>query len=62
MCWEKYTYCIVYINVDRGRDYALNFVLSGEKYYFDDEIIVAIGDVCSRMGPLGDSSSFTLDG
>ena len=33
----------------------------GKKYYSDDETIVIIGDVCSRMSPFSDSTYFTLD-
>ena len=32
-----------------------------EKYYSVDEIIVIIGDMYSRMGPLNNSTCFILD-
>ena len=32
-----------------------------ENYYSADEIIVIIGDMCSRMSPLNNSICFTLD-
>ena len=53
------------IHIDKGRKSALKYFgyrfLFGEKYYSDDGIFVLVGDMCSRMGPLNDSTSFTLD-
>ena len=35
--------------------------VSGANCHFDDETIVDLGNACSRMGPLHDSTLFTLD-
>ena len=56
----------LYIHIDKGRNSALKYLghwyFFGEKYYPEEETIVIIGDVCSRMGPLNDSTCtcFTL--
>ena len=56
---------ILYIHIDKERNPALKYLgclcLSREKYYSDHKIIVIIGDMCGRMGPLNDSNCFTID-
>ena len=60
-CLKEYR---LYIHIDKGRNSTLKglgYRFAGEKYYSSDEIIVIIGDVCSRMGPLNESTCFILD-
>ena len=55
----------VYTQINKGENSALKYLRYRccfvVNYYSDDEILVIIGDVCSRMGSLTNSTCFTLD-
>ena len=55
----------VYIHIDKGRNSVLKYLghhcFFDEKYYSDNETIVIIADVCSRLGSLNNSTCFALD-